>query len=206
MLQVLQVSSILLTILFMYIIIDQREYKINIYCDLGCYDGDTVEQFKNWTKILYPDKPDWQIYGFDPNPIFIPKWIKRGIKDVKFECKAAWIDDIDLDLLVDTSANPLGSTVMESKVTAQSYPKMITEAFDFSEWVKRFENDFVVVKMDCEGAEFPILHKMIEDDTISIPKLLMVEFHPNKIPEYTTTDKNDLIKEVSKYTRIVEWH
>jgi len=48
---------------------------------------------------------------------------------------------------------------------------------------------------------------MINDETIYIPKVLMVEFHPNKVTEYTTTNKNDLIKRIEDLgVDIKEWH
>lgn len=81
------------------------------------------------------------------------------------------------------------------------------DCFDFSDWLKQYEDDYVVVKMDIEGAEFPVLDKMIKDGTIQIPAKLLVEFHPNKIIEYTTEDKNRLVQLIKDLgVDILEWH
>lgn len=181
---------------------------MNVFIDLGCYDGDTIEEFKNWRKLAFPDKEDWIIYAFDPNPKWIDKW--ETMKDGKtfFNLKAAWIENTEMDFAVDSSDTPLGSTLMPGKHKIWDKSKKITvQAFDFSEWVKQFKDDYIVVKMDTEGAEFPILDKMIKDGTITIPDKLLVEFHPNKVIEYTTEFKNKLVQLIKDLNvDILEWH
>lgn len=182
---------------------------MNVYIDLGCYDGDTVKQWRNWSKIHYGEK-DWKIIAFDANPKFKDDWskIESENDNVEFHLKAAWIEDTELEFAVDQTDTPLGSTLMKSKVKIwDNSPKIKVEAFDFSQWLRRYENDLVVVKIDCEGAEFKILQKMIDDGTIYIPNRLMVEFHPNKVREYTTTDMNNLIKKIRDMgVKLEVWH
>lgn len=180
----------------------------NIYVDIGAYDGDSVEQFRNWSKLSFPDKSNWEIYAFEPNPKFTAVLRKKQTDSIHFEAKAAWVEDTKLKFAVDDSETPLGSTLMPGKKAIwDTKDKIEVEAFDFSQWLKQFKDDFVVVKMDCEGAEFPILDKMIKDETIHIPYVLLVEFHPNKVVEYTTTHKNGLIRKIQKLgVNIKEWH
>jgi len=85
-------------------------------------------------------------------------------------------------------------------------PHIKVESFDFSEWVKQFKDDYLLVKMDIEGAEFPVLEKMLKDDTVSCIDKLLCEFHPNKATNYTTNDKINLIDRLSKFTIVKEWH
>lgn len=181
---------------------------MNTYIDLGCYDGDTVEEFRNWRKLAFPQKKEWKVYAFDPNPKFKQKWETMKDSNITFSNKAAWIEDTTLEFAVDSSDTPLGSTIMKSKKKIwDSSIKINVEAFDFSDWLKQFRSDYVVVKFDCEGAEFPILDKMVKDGTITIPNKLLVEFHPNKVTEFTTNDKTrmiDLIKSLG--VDILEWH
>lgn len=181
---------------------------MNIFIDLGSYDGDSIEQFKNWSKTSFPDKEDWIIYGFEPNPKFKDKLEALASDTVIISRKAAWVEDTTMQFAVDSTDTPLGSTLMSGKKKIwDKNEKIDVEAFDFSQWLKQFEDDFVVVKMDTEGAEFPVLEKMIADDTDKICDCLMVEFHPNKVVEYTTTDKNILIDKLkSRGVNILEWH
>ena len=85
-------------------------------------------------------------------------------------------------------------------------PHIEVECFDFSEWVKQFKDDYLLVKMDIEGAEFPVLEKMLSDGTAGYMDKILCEFHPNKVQDYTTDDKNDLIRKLSKVTTVEEWH
>lgn len=180
----------------------------NIFVDAGSYDGDSIEQFKNWRKIAFPDKEDWIIYGFEPNPKFRDKLEALASDKVIISNRAAWIEYHTTQFALESSETPLGSTLMSGKKKIwDNNEKIDVQAFDFSAWLRQFEDDFVVVKMDIEGAEFPILEKMIADGTDKICDYLMVEFHPNKVVEYTTTDKNILIDKLkSRGVNILEWH
>jgi hypothetical protein len=54
----------------------------------------------------------------------------------------------------------------------------------------------VVVKMDIEGAEFPILEKMIDDGTDLLTTLLLVEWHDG-VMEGFGTKKRRLLERIS---------
>lgn len=181
---------------------------MNIYIDAGCFNGDTVEQFRNWCKIAFPDKKDWTIYAFDPNPMFKDRWEIIEDEHTSFELKAVWIADGTIPFAVDKADNPLGSTLMPGKKKIwDDSDKIMVETFDFSDWLKKFENDFVVCKLDIEGAEFPVLNKMITDNTDKICDYLMVEFHAGKVVEYLTTDYLDLVERLKqRNVNILEWH
>lgn len=181
---------------------------MNIFIDLGCYSGDSVEQFRNWRKVSFPDKEDWVIHAFDANPKFLSKWETMKDENTHFYLKAAWTEDTTLSFAVDSEDEPLGSTLMQGKKKIwDNNEKIEVEAFNFSEWLKQFENDYVIIKMDIEGAEFPLLNKMVADNTITIPAVLLVEFHPNKVVEYTTTDKIHLMKKIKDLgVDIKDWH
>lgn len=181
---------------------------MNVFVDLGCYDGDTVEEFRNWSKIAFPDKKDWKIYAFDPNPKFKDDWENKKDANTVFEQKAAWIENGTIEVAIDDANEPVGTTVMPGKKKIWDHNEKITvECFDFAKWIETFDKDFVVVKMDIEGAEFPVLERMIDLGTARIPSHLLVEFHPNKVEEYTTDDKNALIRRLENNgTNVLEWH
>ncbi len=181
---------------------------MNIFIDLGAYNGDSIEEFRNWSKVAFPGRTSWKIYAFEPNPKFAGVLRKKEDENTKTYNTAAWTKDTELEFAVDSTKTPLGSTVMSGKKAIWDTMSHIrVTAFDFSEYLKKFKDDFVVVKMDIEGAEFPILEKMIADGTDKIPHVMMVEFHPNKVQEYTTTHKNELIQKLlDRGVVIKEWH
>jgi FkbM family methyltransferase len=183
--------------------------KRKIFIDAGAYDGDTIKQFYNWGFII--DKPnEFKVYAFEPNPNMKKALldIESQHKNLTYIPKAVWVKDEILQFAVDTTPTPLGSTVMPGKVNIwNNFDKVDVEAIDFSEWLKQFKNDEVIIKMDIEGAEFPVLKKMIKDKTIFIPSKIMVEFHANKVTEYTTTYKNNFVKRIKKMgVPLEEWH
>lgn len=158
-----------------------------IFCDLGCYNGDTVEQFINWGQV-FANVSDATIYAFEPNPNFQKEWEDlyerqiKHVKDIVFEQSAAWIDDKGLEFSL-WNESPEGSTVMKDKRNWYAGKVVGVPSFDFSEWLKQFEGEEIYIKMDCEGAEYPILRKMIEDGSDKLCKLIFIEFHANKMGE-----------------------
>lgn len=165
-----------------------------IYTDLGCHDGNTIEQFRNWKSLAYDTDIQWQIYGFDPNPNFGDIWHKRSNSDIHYEAKAAWLHDgqVEYDLRSDHHAE--GSTIMKEKEAWGMGEIIKVPCFDFSKWLKQFRDDHVILKMDIEGAELPILTRMIEDGIDDIPHLTMVEFHDGKMPKYDSNKHHILEK------------
>lgn len=171
------------------------------FVDLGAYTGDTIKEFYNWIGLI-GDPMEFEIFAFEPNPDLFDQMtrISRDFPNVVFKNWAAWTYDGKIKFAKDQTETPMGSTVMKSKKAIwDAYPHIEVKCFNFSQWLKQMfnENDEVYVKMDIEGAEFPVLEKMIEDGTIGIPKILFVEFHANKVEEYTTEYKNDLVDRIA---------
>jgi len=67
----------------------------------------------------------------------------------------------------------------------------MVDAVDFGRWLEdNFQKrDFIWVKLDIEGAEYPVLEKMIEDGTIEYVDQLYVEFHNVKVDVPEERDK-----------------
>lgn len=68
------------------------------------------------------------------------------------------------------------------------------ESIDLSQWIlENFDkDDFIVLKMDVEGAEYTILPKMIEDNSIGYLNSAFIEWHHWVMPEYASKT-NELI-------------
>lgn len=172
-----------------------------IYIDLGCYDGDTVEQFINWGQ-LFGDISEAEIYAFDPQT-FRKSWddIKlrqsQHVKKMSFQSKAAWVEDTMLDL----SVEGIGSSVMLEK--AKTDKTNIVRAFNFPRWFEKLDDKKIYLKMDIEGAEYPILEKLINHNLDKKITLLMVEWHAGKMGDrWRFREKN--IKENLR-CKWIEW-
>lgn len=165
----------------------------HIYIDLGTGNADTILQFRNW-KYLLGDKSDqgWIAYGFEPNPAMEKKWKRHVKEDTIISKEAAWIEDGTIDLSVQTPYYK--TSVMKEKLGYDKGKHITVPCFDFSKWIEQFRGDFVILKMDCEGAELPILTKMITDGTDDIPTFTFVEWHDGKMPTYES-NKHDILKQ-----------
>lgn len=169
-----------------------------IFVDLGAHNGDTVEQFVSWGQ-LFGDISDSTVYAFEPNPNFEKEWESvyerqsQHVKDIVFEQTAAWIDDKGLEFSL-WQESDIGSTVMPAKRNWYAGKIIGVPSFDFSEWLKQFEGEEIVIKLDVEGAEYPILKKMISDGTDKLCKLIFIEWHADKMgPDYKQDE--EFIKE-----------
>lgn len=178
-----------------------------VFVDLGAYDGDSIRHF-----MKRDDWKEFDIYAFEPNKKF-----HQQLADLWLDCPnivflsadAAWIEDTQLEFAVDQADSPIGSTLMPGKVEMWNKSlKQTVQAFDFPTWLEQFtDDDYVIVKMDIEGAEFPILLSMLNTGTLNYMNELWCEFHPNKVREYTTTHKLELMNQIRKAgVELVEWH
>ncbi len=179
-----------------------------IYIDLGAYDGDSIRQFLRMSKLPVNTR-QFKIYAFEPNPNLFP-WLaslmEECVNDMEVDTRAAWVSDGIVDFALDTNNKAYGSTLMKSKEAVwDKFDKVQIHAFDFSEWLKQFKEDYVIVKMDIEGAEFPILNKMLKDGTHKIMNQLWLETHPNKVKDYTTTDSKQLFERLRRDIYVEEW-
>lgn len=180
-----------------------------IYFDLGAYNGDTIKYFLRKRNLIQPPS-EFEIHAFEPNPAF--KDILRDTltvmhKDWSLDARAIWTDNKDRQFAVDNTETPMGSTLMAGKTAIwDTMPHIKVPCLDFSDYLKSFKGNYIIVKMDIEGAEFPVLEKMLADGTINYVTQLWCEFHPNKVREYTTKDKRALVKRLRKHTEVVLWH
>lgn len=172
------------------------------FIDIGCYDGDTVEQFINWGQLI-GDISDSTVYAFDPIN-YVDAWKDihdrhiKHVKNIVFDRRAAWIEDTTLEF----SPARMGSTVMKEKNTWNSANTVQVPAFDFSTWLQNVNED-IYIKLDCEGAEYPILEKMIQDGTDKKVKLMFIEWHAEKMGQFWK-NKEEWVKQ-NLNCRWLEW-
>ncbi len=134
--------------------------------------------------------PGFEFHAFEPQPELarFGEEVQREHPGVAigFRSEAVWIEDGKVDLFLATRWGGNyrgGSTIMRGHTrnrTSVDYevPHSVA-AIDFSRWLASTvaPEDLVIVKMDIEGAEFPVLEKLIEDGNHRLVDRLEVEFH-----------------------------
>jgi FkbM family methyltransferase len=162
---------------------------MKVFLDCGFYAGKALEYYApflddSW--VVYAFEPNKGLVAsqqavdkFDPKPVLIHEavWIKNGTVDFAVEGRedAAFIAD----------------------VRAHSGPIGKVKCFDFSTFVSNFKDDDIIVcSMDIEGAEFPVLRKMLKDGTAKRLTLLDVEFHHRLLPNEDEASASQLRREL----------
>lgn len=156
----------------------------HIYLDLGCHDGTTIREFKNWRQLTYPKDTKWEHIGFDANPAMVKKWEDRPESETEFFNKAVWIEDGEIDLYQYSGDDDISTTVMAEKTKVAQYKLITVPCFDLATYLEQFKDDHLIVKMDIEGAELRVLTHLIERGADQYIDHLLVEFHDNKMPSY----------------------
>ena len=159
--------------------LNDLDYESHIFLDCGANNGCSVRKFRQ--EIDKEEK--YQIFSFEPNPAF-----KNSFQDFHkhiFIPKAVWITDGKLNFFDSMQEDKYGGTVIEHKTTGQvNYNQFLeVESIDFPTWINSnfSEKDFVILKLDIEGAEYTVLEKMIKNGSIKKINLFFVEWHFNKI-------------------------
>ena len=78
------------------------------------------------------------------------------------------------------------------------------DAVDFSQWIiNNFnKNDYIICKMNIEGAEYDILEKMIEDGSIQYVNKCYIAFHHKKVKGISEDRHNKLKKQMESVTEL----
>lgn len=151
--------------------IPQKRY---IFIDGGAFNGRLYQTFQ---AISSYSKYSWEIFAIEANPYIIDQLPQEP--NVKILNKAIWSQDGTIDFYVDMAPDSYNTSSL-FKDNPEEPHQITVESIDFSQWLKRnfTENDYIIVNLDIEGAEYEVLEKMVADKTLQYIDRLYVEFHP----------------------------
>jgi len=145
-----------------------------VFIDLGANKGSSIE----WCESNYGS--DYAIHAFEPVSHLFDNLKRKYVDSTVLYRQAAWIEDGEKFLNIshgDLSSSFYGHVSGQKNIIA-------VETIDFSRWLEaNFPDNYIVLKMNIEGAEFPVLIKMIHDGTITMVNELYYQFHPNIEPK-----------------------
>jgi FkbM family methyltransferase len=200
-----------------------------IFIDCGFHHGEGLKYFIDHLGI----GPAWDVHCFEPNPeCHIMERLKE-LADHKTVCDrqvfphndAVWVSRGVIEFSqenweISKSGSPKNPCVLDGwascitdlkKAWPGLMPPIKVSSIDFSDFllnlrVRYFGKCEIYCKMDIEGAEFPVLRRLIETGTIKYIKKLWVEFHERYIPGESRQTKAELIRHLSLYTEVEQWH
>jgi len=157
--------------------------SIDAIVDCGGYTGDSVYLLRE----MFDTNGQTPIHVFEPSPAHAHNYDR--MPNVILHQKAVWITDgtIKLYLQLDNKGSPcsgMGSSIMREKTNVTD-TCILVPCVDFSKWLMQTfpQGAHVVVKMNIEGAEYPVLWKMADDGAFSRVYMLYVQFHHEKYPQ-----------------------
>lgn len=170
-----------------------------IYIIGGAHKGERIIDFK--IQDVYTSHR-WQIIAIEANPYLI-NLIPRDA-DVIVLNKAIWVKDGKIKFYFTPESDNLGSVYKKNYSEKISKP-IFVESIDFGQWLKKnfTFDDYIMVSLDIEGAEYDVLNKMVTDHTIKYIDYLLVEFHPG-IRGVSEDDITALLTKIKKTNTRVE--
>jgi FkbM family methyltransferase len=152
-----------------------------IYIDGGARIGESIE-------ILLDPRPELlgcDSYMFECNPNHIETLNHLKINDKKYNFivkqEALWNENCEKDFFISNDVwGDLGCTLKPEKRESLDRDNPIkVKCIDFSQFLEKFDDCYIIVKLDVEGAEYEILEHLIKTGTINKINELYVEFHDN---------------------------
>lgn len=161
--------------------------KRRIFLDCGRFDGVAIEQ--------YCVDDSWEIYSFDIDP-------QEGLNLPPHTLieSAVWTDNNGVEVSLDPQKQ--ASHIVGVAGTEYERTKRMP-SMDFSWFVHELPEATIVCSMDCEGAEFAILRKMIRDGTADMLSVLDVEFHHRMMNDEDDESARKLVQQLTDLGVIV---
>lgn len=162
-----------------------------IFIDCGANDGCSLRMFST----VFKDYQDFSAYSFECSDEFYAELVSTG-NEIGFKeffpfKKAVWISEgkkryhVQSHSLEDTSNLDDGSGVESIDIS-----KFISENFS--------KDDYIIFKIDIEGAEYKVIDKMFHDGTLSYINEFYGELHGLK-KGYTVGDNNRLLEQLNQF-------
>ncbi|KND01639.1 FkbM family methyltransferase [Spizellomyces punctatus DAOM BR117] len=196
-----------------------------IFIDLGANRGDSIRVFQkepgskwvqDFPKPYFFEYSDFECHLFEANPLFTKDleqtktFYAEKEKPVKVHIYPSTIvstKDGFTEMSIDTWSTEndfWGSSIYQWSQDGKSNKQGTTKlpSVNFSKFlIKNFhKEDYVVVKMDIEGAEYEVLPHLVETGAYKLIDVLLVEWHPRH-PAFNEADwavANEAGKEMTK--------
>lgn len=148
---------------------------MKVFIDAGFYAGKALDYYAPFID------DSWDVYAFEPNLRLNALQVAEKYPfEVRLVKKAIWVEDGAVEFRLDARED---ASRLEA-VRTSDQERFTVQAIDFSSFISKFPEDAIIVcSMDIEGAEYPVLRKMLADKTAQRITLLDIEFHDRLLTE-----------------------
>lgn len=144
---------------------------IAVVVDLGCHSHPSHEGVSQDSirQLISRFRPEL-LFGFDPHPdTHVGLWRENGC-DVAVYRYAAWTRYGRIPYTADGLSSRIGEGAAD------------VDCFDLATWLELNAPHGCILKLDVEGAEYPLLEHMLATGAAQFVSLLLVEWH--EAPEW----------------------
>ena len=174
-----------------------------IFVDVGGHLGESILKF--YSEV--DNAAEYQIFSFEPYAEAFTQLTQNThrIKNCQLLNQAVGIEDAIVDLYPGHSHLGEGSTLLPGKKTgAVEYTQPIkVEMIDFNRWFNEniCPTDQVIVKLNIEGGEYPLVLHMLKHQLLTRISVLYVQWHADKFenPDAYRFVEAQLEEESKKY-------
>jgi FkbM family methyltransferase len=170
-----------------------RNKMKKIFLDCGTHFGQGLRHMIKHKKI----DSTWDVHSWEANPHTYRFLIDQSCDDIKFvnlynSAVANFDGEIEINIETTKQKNSQnltdfgqGSSIISidewdsGKHIGKFEKKEKVSCIDFSLWIQQkfLKDDFIIIKLDIEGAEYDLLEKMIHDNTIDYIDEFYIEWH-----------------------------
>ena len=139
----------------------------SLVVDLGGYMGDFADNIHK--------KYGCKVLVFEPNPNFFEKCKERFQKNPKVQVFNYGIADVNDDLFLSDKAD--GSSFLTYTLD-ENKTGTLCKVRRYSDIIKELEiNEIDLMKINIEGAEYPLMEHIIQQNLVSVVKNFQIQFH-----------------------------
>lgn len=140
----------------------------SIVIDVGAFTG-------AWAQHII-DRYDPVIYAFEPNPQSFEKLEEKAANNPKLKPVPYGLGGEDMS--VEFTLNGLGSSMCDERAEHTDLPRVTVEIAAIDRAWRLLELGNVdLMKINIEGAEFPLLERMIATDMLKNVDCFLIQFH-----------------------------
>ena len=181
------------TIYNQHILHDADIDSTSVVVDVGAFTG-------SWAQHMV-DRYDPVIFAFEPNPRSFELLQQKAVNNPKLQPMPYGLGDEDIT--VDFTLNGLGSSMCDDRSSSSDVPRIKVDIAAIDKvWKDLKLGQVDLMKINIEGAEFPLLDKMIKADLLNKVNCFMIQFHEWHPGAYA---KRRHIREELSKTHRLEW-
>ena len=161
-----------------------------IFLDCGSYHGNSARHFQK----TFPRGNEFKIHCFEANKEFEKYYEGIG---AELHQVVVWDEDGPVKFF---NTGGQGSSVFEDKsVYYENYEKKSDESLpgiDINRWIKENTDpdDYIILKLNVEGAEYKILQSLVKNGTIERINRLYVDWHCGKTENVSIDEHMDTLE------------